>query len=500
MRTPNQAPAVVGPRATRRISRRGFVRAAAALASGAIASALTACRTRYIEIPQIVEREVVKVVTQIVRQTVIVPATPEVETPEAVPTPPATPPAPEPPVALTIDGMDHGWNALARRMAPAFQELFPGSLLRWRSVTPWPGYTERIAALAAAGDLADVIEAPLGTPLLLWAEEGILQPLDELVLAEGYDLQGVFPAALNQATHDDQLYGVPLAAHPGACLILANGDLVDTDAVLTKDGTLRLDLSAVRQEGLRGTDHLLLDDVSLPAAFPVMGSFGAQWMNVWGTQPRLHTSASLEALEWAAAIRREGIVPPAWKMTATPESLFASGQAAILRTSFAGLWLLHRLDRLPRHLRVGLLPVGPSPGAIAPVGDMEGVAYGLTHACRNTSLALQWLKYMTTREMGVQMLLGGYGPPGARLAAWRDPRVLDHLPACASLGERSATIDTPPLPWNLATGACFHAWNLRLDGLWDPNMRVREWALGTERAITEILSRGRDEGLEGTIP
>ncbi|MGC9360667.1 MAG: ABC transporter substrate-binding protein [Anaerolineae bacterium] len=465
-----------------------------------MASALTACRTRYVEIPRIVEREVVKVVTQIVRQTVIVPATPEVETPETTLLPPATEPAPEPPLTLTLDGMDHGWNALARRMAPAFQELFPGGRLTWRSIAPWPSYAERIAALAASGDLADVIEAPLGTPLLLWAEQGILQPLDELLLAEGYDLQGVFPAALSQATHDDQLYGVPLAAHPGDCLILANADLVDTDAILAEDGTLRLDTSGLTQSGVQGTDYVLLDDLSLPAGFAVLGAFGAQWLNAWGTQPRLHTSASLKALAWAAAIRREGIVPPTWKMASTPESLFTTGQAAILRTSFTGLWLLHRLGRLPSHLHVGLMPVEPPADATAPVGPMEGIAYGLTHACRNTSLALQWIKYMTTREMGVQMLLGGYGPPGARLAAWRDPRVLDHLPAYASLGERAAAIDAPPLPWNLATSACFHAWNLRLDALWDPEIPVKEWALGTERAIMEALSRGRDEGTASLAP
>ena len=501
MRTLDQPLASIdSPTGSRCVSRRAFLRATAALASGALASTLTACRTRYVEIPRIVEREVVKVVTQIVQQTVIVPATREGRTPEATPAPTVTEPAPEPPLTLTVDGMDHGWNALAQRMAPAFQELFPGSRLTWQSIARWPSYAERIAALAAAGDLADVIEAPLGAPLLLWARQAILQPLDELLLAEGYDLQGVFPAALNQATYGGQLYGVPLAAHPGECLILANGDLVDTDTVLAEDGTLQLDLSTVQHDEPKGAGHFLLDEVSLPAAFPVLGAFGGQWLNAWGTQPRLHTAASLDALSWAATLRREGIVPPAWKLSGTPESVFGAGQAALLRASFAGLWLLHRLARLPSRLHVGLMPVAPSPDVSAPVGPIEGVAYGLTHTCRNTSLALQWLKFMTTREMGVQMLLGGYGPPGARLAAWRDPRVLDHLPACASLGERASAILAPPMPWNLATDACFHAWNQRVNALWDPDVAVRQWALDTERAIIELLATGPDRGSVSSEP
>jgi len=493
MRTRSKAPISASPpQATRSISRRRLLQAGAAFASGALASALTACRTRYVEIPRIVEREVVKVVTQIVRQTVIVPATPKVETPQATPPPPVTEPAPASPLTITLDGIDRGWNVLARRMVPAFQELFPGSQPVWRSITPWPSYADRIGALAAAGDLGDVIEAPLGTPLLLWAKQGILQPLDELVRAESYDLQGVFPAALSHATHDGHLYGVPLTAHPGDCLILANGDLVNPNLIYEQDGTLRLDMSGLVQSKSQGTGYLFLDDLALPAGLTVLGAFGAQWLSVWGTQPRLHTSASLEALTWAAEIRREGIVPPRWRMTATPERLFGTGQAAILRTSFAGLWLLHRTDLLPRHARIGLMPVKPSPGSVAPTGQIDGVAYCLTNACRDPSLALQWLKFMTTREMGVQMLLGGYGAPGARLAAWLDPRVLDHLPACAILGERCAAIDAPPLPWNLTTSACFHAWNRHIAALWDPETQVREWAADTERAITEILGEPRE--------
>lgn len=458
-----------------------------------MASSLAACRTRYIEIPRIVEKEIIKVVTEIVRQTVIVPATPEGGPPEIVPTPPVSDPAPEPPLSITFDSMQHGWNALARRIAPAFQELFPGSQLVWRSATPWPQYADRIAALAAADDLGDVIEAPLGTPIRLWADHGILGALGDLVEAEGYDIQGVFPAALAEASHHGGLYGVPLTAHPGDCLILVNSELVDPSLVLHDDGSLRLEFAESVKNTPASTNHLYVDDLALPSALTALGAFGARWLNDQGTQTRLHTPASLEAISWAAGIRRGGLVPPPWRLEATPERIFGAGELAILRTSFAGLWLLQRADLLPRHTEMGMMPVRKSADSGALTGEIEGVAYCLTGSCRNPSLALQWLKFMTTREMGVQMLLGGYGAPGARLAAWHDPRVLDYLPICARLGNRCATIAAQPLPWNLATNACFDAWNQRVSALWDADVPTSKWTQETARAITEILSRPRDQ-------
>ncbi len=475
-----------------RVSRRRLLATGAALISGAAVGALAGCRTREIEIPKIIEKEVIKVVTQIVQQTVIVAATPETAEPEPpVPATPATP-SPEPTVTITIDGMRHGWHAFAQRMAPAFREIFPRTQLTWRSVTPWPQFGERLAALAAAGDLGDLIEAPLGTPLRRWAQDGILTPLDELIDTEGYDLHGVFPAALAQATQGEGLYGVPLAAHPGDCLALVNTDLLDAQDAL-EDGALRQELPPPNALPNAAAAWVYLDDAQMPAAGSLLGAFDARWLNERGTQPALRTAASEQALSWMAATRRQGQAPPLELVGCSPETLYARGELAILRTSFVGLWLLQRTARLPEGTVAGLIgPFGEeTPGEIR--GELFGVAYCLSPTCQSPSLALHWIKFMTTREMGVQMLLGGYGPPGARLTAWHDPRVLDYMPACALLGERCATLSPQPLPWNLATSACFEAWNRRIADLWDADVAIPQWVDQMSSSLAEILSLPRDE-------
>ena len=475
-----------------RVARRQFLRAGVALTAGALVPGLTGCRTRQIEIPKIIEKEVIKVVTQIVQQTVIVAATAEAEPPEPASEATPTTPAPEPPTSITIDGMRHGWHAFAQRMAPTFQELFPRTRLTWRSVTPWPQFAQRLAALAAAGDLGDLVEAPLGTPIRRWADDQIITPLDDLIEDEGYDLQGVFAAALDQASHKGSLYGVPLVAHPGDCLILVNSEKVAPEQAL-ENGALREDLSELSQLDDLAAGWAYLDDVSMPAAWSLLGAFGARWLNQWGTQSTLQTSPSERALEWAATVRRQGLAPPLGHAAHPPETLYARGELAILRTSFAKLWLLKRTDRLPESTVAGLIGSYGEAEAVAPSGEVVGVAYCMTPSCQAPELALQWIKFMTTREMGVQMLLGGYGPPGARLTAWHDPRVLDYMPACAPLGERCAALTTQPLPWNLATSACFVAWNQRIDALWDAETPVNELASELSRAITEILSLPSDQ-------
>lgn len=475
-----------------KVSRRQLLSTGAALLSGAAVGALAGCRAREIEIPKVIEKEVIKVVTQIVQQTVIVAATPEAPEPEPpVPATPATP-SPEPTVTITIDGMRHGWHAFAQRMVPAFRETFPRTQLAWRNVTPWPQFGERLAALAAAGDLGDLIEAPLGTPLRRWAQDGIIAPLEDLIEIEGYDLQGVFPAALGQATQSEALYGVPLAAHPGDCLALVNTDLLDAQDVL-EDGALCQELPPASALPNAAAAWVYLDDAQMPAAGSLLGAFDARWLNEWGTQPALRSAASEQALSWMAAARRQGQVPRLGQVGCSPETLYARGELAILRTSFVGLWLLQRTARLPEGTVAGL--VGPfgeeTAGEIR--GELSGVAYCLTTACQSPSLALHWIKFMTTREMGVQMLLGGYGPPGARLTAWHDRRVLDYMPACALLGERCAALTPQPLPWNLATNACFDTWNRQIADLWDADVALQEWVDRMSSALAEILSLPRDQ-------
>jgi len=97
---------------------------------------------------------------------------------------------------------------------------------------------------------------------------------------------------------------------------------------------------------------------------------------------------------------------------------------------------------------------GGRKGAVA-----EGMAYCISAQSRYPIEAFQWIKYMSGREMGVQMFLRGYAEPGCRAASWRDPRVLERCPLCARVADVAETAEAARLPWNLRLAECLRVWH-----------------------------------------
>lgn len=95
-------------------------------------------------------------------------------------------------------------NPLARARVLAFQEAYPEVDLEIVETFE----QEQLLTAAASDTLPDVIW--LGRfETASWASRGVLNPIDELVERDGYDTSMFYDWALEEASYDGQLYGIP---------------------------------------------------------------------------------------------------------------------------------------------------------------------------------------------------------------------------------------------------------------------------------------------------
>lgn len=441
-----------------------------ALPLACLAGVTGACARQVVHVERVVEKEVTTVITEIVRETVIVPSTPQiVERTIAVPMVVTARPTARPRVVLVADVMNYGWTAFGRAMTPAFEEMFPAIRIEWRATSDWGRYADHVAALGAAGQLGDLLEAPFGPLLVEWFDRNVIRSLNEVVADEHYDTTGIFAGALSACTRDGHLAAVPLLCHAGDCLLAFRRPLLDAVGVdpPTLDWVLAdlMQAAAAVSRGLgaeRPPIYGYGDDYRLPAAYPVMRAFGAELLDAEGRSSAIQEPEGMAYLRWLyKAMHDERVAPRPHETEGSPTSMFAAGRVGMVRADLMGFIALQQGDG--DNVGGTLFPIREAGGRRG--GVARGMAYGISAQSRHAIEAFQWSKFMSGREMGVQMFLQGYAEPGCRAASWRDPRVLEQSPLCAHVAEVAEVTEPERLPWNLRLADCLYAWHEETDRL-----------------------------------
>ncbi|MBN1400832.1 MAG: extracellular solute-binding protein [Anaerolineae bacterium] len=459
-----------------------------------------ACR-RVIEVERVVqvEREVTKIVREVVRETVLVEDTPRiiVMTPrviekevEKVVT---AQPAPQGEVTLVVDALDYGWTRYAMELTPAFAEVFPSVRVRWRTLSDWRGYADRIAALHASGEGPDLVQAPPGTLPAAWLLDGLIRPLDDLMATGGFDTAGIFQAALDAYRFQDQWVGLPFLAHPGANLLVFNASLWDAYNIPhpTAQWTLedlseaaqRLQVQAPQGERVYGW----VEDLRLPEAYPLLYLFGGWLLSRDGRRCLAQGEGALACLSWGyAQIHLLGVAPRPREIARSATAMFRSRRLGALRLSLLPTMALLNAEG-GDDLDVSIYPVHAGGGRFA--SALAAMGYCIGAESKSPNEALQWIKYISAREAGIQMFLRGYAEPGCRLASWRDARVLERFPLCGQMAEITDSAPSERLPWNLQMVACLQAWNAATRQLVSGALAPDEAAGAICSAIEAILAQ-----------
>ncbi|MFP3897264.1 MAG: extracellular solute-binding protein [Anaerolineales bacterium] len=486
------------------ITRRKILRGAAVLCSGLASALVAACKGRIIEVERIVrvEKEVTKVVTEIVRETVVVEKTPQIveRTVENVVTPTS---APDPRTVIVADVTNYGWTEFATRMSPAFQEMFPHIAIRWRGRHGWGEYPQRIAALQASGQTGDLLEAPMGTLLAAWTQRGLIRPLDSLLETENFDTGDIFQGGLNACRHEGGLMGMPFLCHAGENVLLYNqalfagADLPHPTVEWTLEDLERAGRQLTRDTNGDGRiDHFgYVSSPELPHAYPLLHLFDAHLLSEDGKSSAVTEDNTLSFLRWAHGQRHAGqIAPTPAQVERGPLEMFRTGRAAMLRGDLRTLIALNRMGEEAPPTGSTLLPTHPDTGREGTLA--QGMVYAITQTSEIPQHVLRWIRFMCSREMGVQMFLGGYAEPGCRAASWKDPRVLERFPICSQIAEAAEGAEAQRLPWNLRTTECLAAWNRDVRAILSDQIDIEDGAERMAKEIEEILDRAPEDGLQ----
>lgn len=109
---------------------------------------------------------------------------------------------------VTVQWWTPNWDEPeSREMAAEFEKANPDVKVDL-VITDWDTYKSKITTAISAGN-APELSTVLITDVVPFAKKGLLEPLGELGAAAGIDFQDIVKPALDIATDDGQIYGVP---------------------------------------------------------------------------------------------------------------------------------------------------------------------------------------------------------------------------------------------------------------------------------------------------
>lgn len=288
-------------------------------------------------------------------------------------------------------------NPLARARVLAFQEAYPDVNLEVVET-----FDEQTLLTAAASDtLPDVIWLSRWETAS-WASRGVLQPLTEFIERDSYDTSVFYEFALEEATWEDELYGIPGGADVRALYL--NLDYFEEAGV---DGKT-LDTSAWDQFGELGSQMVVREgDVLARWGFdPKWNNYwlwghgnGGRFMNEDGTEATFNDENLVSALDWMVnAWETQGGFRDYMSFASTwqGDEQFARGDVAM--TLYEQWMLSSAVSTISPDMNFWILPVREN--GSGPDGPMTSYSGGngwyITSGAQNPDAAWEFIKFLHT--------------------------------------------------------------------------------------------------------
>jgi multiple sugar transport system substrate-binding protein len=293
-------------------------------------------------------------------------------------------------------------------------------------------YAAKVVALHMGGGIGDMVYTALGSGSLQnFASIGALQPLDDYVKAENFDLGQYLPNMVNALKVGDTglgsgpLYGLPLLVHARDTVLFYNkdhlaraglkepdGETMSYDDLLTYAKAMTFKAADGRTEvyGLReSNDHQYLEWGSHIRAF------GGDLISEDGKKALFNSPQAKQLWNWLWDLHVTHGVSPA-PSAGTINEIFLAGNAAMV---VSGGYLSYAFSR-KQDLNWGAtaMPKGPA-GARSSM--TMGDAYAIPTGSKQKDTAWDLVKWMTNKDAGT--IQCGIGLCGARPDVIDDPNV-----------------------------------------------------------------------------
>ncbi|MCL5947434.1 MAG: sugar ABC transporter substrate-binding protein [Chloroflexi bacterium] len=316
-------------------------------------------------------------------------------------------------------GIDTAGFKLADQVAAAWKAKHPDISVSW-VYDPAADNPDKILTMFAGGDPPDVF-AIFPAPLVVFADKGVLQPLDPLVKQGHYSLSDYWPASITMFTWKGILYGLPrgFANNPGYVNLDAfkarglPAPPVDfKDTTWTFDHITQMAKELTKTANGRTTRYGTSIQTDLRDSWgPIVWSNGGEWFNADMTACTVTGTPAVEALQWLQDLIHKYQVAPrpdqaAWFGGAL--NMFVAGQIGFY--TYSGAWL-----KQTRAAKFNWDYCVTPRGAKGTVVGGGGVAWSIAKVTKDLGDA--WLLLQHVASAQSQKLLSTVFYPGRKSAA-----------------------------------------------------------------------------------
>ncbi|NPV07255.1 MAG: sugar ABC transporter substrate-binding protein [Anaerolineae bacterium] len=374
----------------RAMTRRRFMTGALAGASSAV---LAACAVT----PQVVEKEVEKVV----KETVVV----EVEKLVTATL------SPELEGNIIYTWWGSGTRKVARDKAlELFADRYPRITVQSVQITA--NYKDKVLTMIAGGTPPDVMQTD-NYDITAYAAKGTARPLDDLVQRDSFDLSIFWPQSLEEPTWEGKLYGLPFMGSPR--IVYFNKDLFDAAGVTTPDqlweaGEWTWDALIETANALTGRDASgnitqfgFQADTWHAALAPWIWQNDGQMLSEDHKVFRENEPEAVEAVAFQQGlIHKHRVAPKAEEQEGI--DLFATGKLAML-VSWRGSCIVYRSYKF--NWEVAPMPVGPQ----RKVTLYKGNCMAMTSDSKQVDAAWTLMKFLESKEADLLWVMAGDAVP-----------------------------------------------------------------------------------------
>lgn len=301
-------------------------------------------------------------------------------------------------------------------VAAAFMEEHPDIEIEiWHQ--PWADYFTGLQTLWAAGDASAIPDVMFLSPISNYAEDGVLEPLDEYIADAGFDRENFWPGLLEFAMLDDQVYGFPRDI--GLEVLYYNKDIFDEVGIDYPDETWTWDTLAEAAEQLA-----IIEDSGRVSRY-ALGMEGGKyqlWVGQNGgsilddmaspTACTLNAPEAVEAVEYFSNMMDSNLAmrDAALSQAGGDSAVFTGGQVAMI---------IQNASRIPTFNDAGMnydVAVVPIPEDGQRSGSAAGAAWTMSSVSDNKDAAWTFLSWLSLNPDGGQRI---YTESGEILPALR---------------------------------------------------------------------------------
>jgi multiple sugar transport system substrate-binding protein len=291
-------------------------------------------------------------------------------------------------------------DARARARVAVFQQMHPNIILE-----PVGGAlnTQQLLTAVASGDPPEVVNVDR-SQTGSWAGRGAIDPLDDLISRDAFDLEQFYPVLISQVTHNSQVYGIPQFVNVD--LFFMNLDVLEEEGV-DPDSVDPGNWEQLQELGEQL--HLMEGEQLVRTGFDTKMQDGRLWLWSWangaepisadGLQANFADPLVIEALAWGVeTVNRQGgeLARAAFAQTQnffSPQNPFLIGQTAM--TLFEQ-WLIGVIKVNPDANFRSLLPrIRNSEETLT---DATGAAFAIPRGVAARDAAWSFIQGMTSTE------------------------------------------------------------------------------------------------------